>query len=242
MKNDKYEGKALHIRVKDEIKQAIKSGEYRINTKLPTEADFCELFDVSRTTVRTALNQLHVEGYVYKIQGSGTYVADNKVKQSLSATVENFNTQLQSQGKNPAIKVINLLVVPSDEFISHSLRIDNGSPVNKLERIRYADETPIQYEVAYLPWNQTPGLDRDACEDSLYSLLRNQYELKIKKTVEQIEIMLADSFIAQMLEIEEGSPCFMIETEAFLEGGQIIEYSKAYFRGDKANFIIERSY
>ncbi|WP_273717064.1 GntR family transcriptional regulator [Alkalihalobacillus pseudalcaliphilus] len=242
MKPDKLEGKALHIRVKDEIKQAIKSGEYRINTKLPTEADFCEMFDVSRTTVRTALNQLHIEGYVYKIQGSGTYVADNKVKQSLTATVDNFNTQLQLQGKSPSIKVTNLLVIPSDDFISRGLGLDKGAPVNKLERVRFADDIPIQYEVSYLPWADTPGLNRDACEVSLYSLIRDDYQLMIKKTVEQIEIILADPYTAQVLEIEEGSPCFMIETDAYLENGKKIEYSKAYFRGDKANFIIERSY
>lgn len=235
-------GNALHFKVKEAIIQLIKSGEYAPNTQLPTEAEFCDKFGVSRTTVRTALQQLTMEGYVYRKQGSGTFVADHKVKQILTNTVAQFAEQLTTQGKHPKIKVLNLTVIQADPFLEKFFEIEEGDPVNKLERIRYADDEPLQYEVAYLPWRKTPGLNIEECEKSLYRLLENQYQLNIKKAIEHLELVMADEDIAEKLNIQVGSPCFSLETYAYLGNNTAIEYSKTIFRGDRANFIIERHY
>ena len=79
----------------------IKNGEYQPNTKLPTEAEFCKSYEVSRTTVRTALQQLPSKAISTVIQGKGTFVSENKVRQSLTSTVENFSEQVTMQGKTP---------------------------------------------------------------------------------------------------------------------------------------------
>lgn len=236
------EGKSLHSKVKEEIIRLITEKKYKPNTLLPTEAEFCEKFGVSRTTIRTALQQLSTEGYIYREQGRGTFVSDSKVKQTLSTTDVKFSEQLMTQGKKPLIKVLSLQVVSADEFLANLFQLKEGDPVNRLERIRYADEEPLQYEIAYLPWFKTPGLDREECEKSLYKLLEVQFRLTIKKTVEQLELILADEAIADTLNILVNTPCFSMETYAYLEDGVPIEYSKAVFRGDRANFVIERNY
>lgn len=182
------DGNALHHKVKEAIIQLINEGEYKPNSQLPTEAEFCDKYGVSRTTVRTALQQLTTEGYVYRKRGSGTFVSANKVKQILTTTVEHFSKQIAMQGKKPQIKVLHLEVIPADEFLSEQLNISEGEPVNMLERLRFVDEKPIQYEIAYLPWYKTPALNREACEKSLYRLLEEQYGLKISRTVENLEL------------------------------------------------------
>ncbi|UOY91008.1 GntR family transcriptional regulator [Ectobacillus sp. JY-23] len=239
---DIEEGKALHSKVKDAIIHLIKKGEYAPHTQLPTEAEFCDTFNVSRTTVRTALQQLTVEGYVYRVQGRGTFVSENKIKQTLTATSGDFNQQVSLQGRSPSIHVLSLEVIPADSVLEKHLYIKEGDPVNKLERVRYADGTPLQYEIAYLPWHKTPGLNQAECEKSLYKLLDTQFGLKIKRTVEHMELFMADEDIAEKLDIPVDAPCFYIETFAYLEDESIIEYSKTFFRGDKANFVIERTY
>jgi GntR family transcriptional regulator len=236
------EESALHIKVKETILLLIRSGEYQPDTKLPTEAEFCGKFGVSRTTVRTALQQLALEGYVYKQQGSGTFVTGKKVKQKLTSTVENFSEQITMQGKNPSIKVLNLEVIPADAFLEEIFGVEAGDPVNKLERIRMVNEEPLQYETAYLPWKKTPGLNMKACEKSLYNVLEKDHGHHIKKTVEYLEIVPATKDIHQILEIPAGSPCFSLETYAYLADETVIEYSKTIFRGDMANFVIERNY
>jgi GntR family transcriptional regulator len=241
MMEDK-DGSALHIKVKDAIIQLINDGEYQPNSQLPTEAEFCEKYGVSRTTVRTALQQLTIEGYVYRKRGSGTFVSGNKVKQILTTTVEHFSEQIAMQGKKPLIKVINLEVIPADEYLAELLKIDDGEPVNMLERVRYVNDEPLQLETAYLPWYKTPALNKNACEKSLYALLETQFGLKINKTIETLELFIADQETAEKLKISIGDPCFSLDTVAYLNDGAIIEYSKTIYRGDLANFVIERNY
>lgn len=236
------ESKPLHEKVKDEIVQLIVEEKYKPNSMLPTEADFCEKFGVSRTTIRAALQQLTIEGYIYRVQGRGTFVSDNKVKQTLSTTSIHFSEQMKLQGKKATIKALSLQVIPSDEFLADLFHLKEGDPINKLERIRFANDEPLQYETAYLPWFKTPGLKRELTEKSLYQLLENQFQLTIKRTVEHLEIAFADEKTAPLLDIPADTPCISITTIAYLENDVPIEYSKAVFRGDKANFVIERNY
>lgn len=236
------DGSALHLKVRDAIIQLINDGEYKPEAQLPTEAEFCDKYGVSRTTVRTALQQLTMEGYIYRKRGSGTFVAANKVKQILTTTVEHFSKQITMQGKKPLIKVLQLDVIPADEYLSEQLKIAEGEPVNMLERVRFVNEEPLQYEIAYLPWYKTPALNREECEKSLYNLLENHYGLKIKKTIESLEMFIADEDSAEKLQISSGNPCFALDTLAYLHDGTIIEYSKTIYRGDLAHFVIERNY
>ncbi|MGG1674967.1 GntR family transcriptional regulator [Neobacillus sp. NRS-1170] len=242
MIEDVKDGSALHLKVKDAIIQLINEGEYKPNSQLPTEAEFCEKYGVSRTTIRTALQQLTVEGYVYRKRGSGTFVSANKVKQILTTTVDHFSSQISMQGKKPLIKVLQLEVIPADEFLSEQLKIPEGEPVNVLERIRYVNEEAIQYETAYLPWYKTPALNKQGCEKSLYNQLETQFGLKIDKTIESLELFIADQEAAEKLQINIGDPCFVLDTFAYLHDGSIIEFSKTIYRGDLAHFVIERNY
>jgi GntR family transcriptional regulator len=242
MMEENKDNHALHQQVKDAIIQLINVGEYKPHSQLPTEAEFCEKYGVSRTTVRTALQQLSMEGYLYRKRGSGTFVSTNKVKQILTTTVKHFTEQIKMQGKKPSIKVLDLEVIPADEYLSDLLKINEGQPVNMLERVRFVNDDPIQYEISYLPWYKTPGLNKHACEKSLYELLATQFDLKISKTVETLELFITDSTTAEKLKINIGDPCFILDTLAYLSDGTIIEYSKTIYRGDLAHFVIERNY
>ncbi|MEH7415010.1 GntR family transcriptional regulator [Neobacillus drentensis] len=242
MIEESKEANALHHKVKDAIIQLINNGEYKPNSQLPTEAEFCEKYGVSRTTVRTALQQLTTEGYVYRKRGSGTFVSGNKVKQILTSTVERFSKQMTMQGKKPSIKVLNLDVIPADQFLSEQLHIQNGEPVNRLERIRFVNDQPIQVEISYLPWYKTPSLDKKGCEISLYQLLEQQFHLKISRTIENLELFTADQETADRLHISAGDPCFVLYTHAYLGDETVIEYSKTIYRSDLTHFVIERNY
>lgn len=98
---------SLHAYIKDELLDRIKSEKYKKGEQIPTELELCEEFNVSRTTVRTALNQLTLEGYLERHQGKGTYVADQKVSQTLSHTFK--NTKIKSLYKERKLKSHSLL-------------------------------------------------------------------------------------------------------------------------------------
>ncbi|ASK62406.1 GntR family transcriptional regulator [Virgibacillus phasianinus] len=233
---------SLHAYIKDELLTRIKSDEYKRGEKFPTELELCKAFNVSRTTVRTALTQLTLEGYLVRHQGRGTFVADKKVRQTLSNTVQRYSDQVEVQGKKPEITLISINVVPASETLKQSLPVNVNDPIQRVERVRKANGEPTQYEIAYIPWNIAPGITQAQAETSLYAALKDEFEIHIAKTTEHIEITLADEQLCSHLQCEPGLPCFYIETIAEDESGKKVEYSRSYFRGDKTNFMIERNY
>lgn len=233
---------SLHSYIKEDILNKIKTKEYKKGDKIPTEKELCKIYNVSRTTVRTALEQLTLEGYLIRYQGKGTYVADGKLHQTLTHTAKRYSDQIAVQGKKAVIKLIDLSVIPADEFLQKSLNVSLNDPIQRIERIRKANDKPTQYEIAYIPWNIAPGITKEQAEYSLYASLEEDFDIQIAKTTETVEITLADENTSKFLKCDEGLPCFYIETIAEGENNEIIEYSKAYFRGDKTNFVIERNY
>ncbi|WP_217587798.1 GntR family transcriptional regulator [Lentibacillus saliphilus] len=234
--------KSLYAYIKDKLLNDIKTNVYKKGEKIPPELELCETFNVSRTTVRTALHQLTLEGYLVRKQGKGTFVADEKVKQTLTHTVKKYSDQISTQGKTPQIELVDISVVPANEHLLHSLDISIKDPIQRIERIRKANGEPTQYEIAFVPWTVAPGINKEQVETSLYSALKEHFNVHIAKTTEHIEITLADAHICELLQCEEGLPCFYMETIAEDETGKRIEFSRAYYRGDKTNFLIERDY
>lgn len=234
--------KSLHAYIKDELLNRIKSHTYKVGEQIPTENELCKTFDVSRTTVRTALNQLTMEGYLIRQQGKGTYVADQKVSTTLSHTIKRYSDQMAVQGKKADISLISLDVIPATELHQRVLEVNLNDPIQQIERVRKVDGEPTQYDLAYIPWNVAPGITKEHAESSLYAALKDDFKVHIALTREFMEITLTDERIHEHLNYELGLPCFYIETVAEDEHGKKVEYGRSYFRGDKTSFMIERNY
>ncbi|WP_078555600.1 GntR family transcriptional regulator [Bacillus alkalicellulosilyticus] len=237
------EASLQHI-VKEAIVEKIKQGIYQIGDKLPPEIELCKMFNVSRTTVRLALQQLTLEGRIYRIQGSGSYVSEPKITQSLSSSGLGFANQMLEQGYQPKVVVIDLRVIPADSSLAEKLQLNETDPLTKLTRIRYANEIPIQYETSYIPWKFAPGLveEKEDSLHSLFSLLQTKYNIKIHKTVESLEPIIPTTQLCTRLQMIEGTPAFQLETTTYNQNQAPIEYSEAIFRGDRSKFTIERYY
>lgn len=233
---------ALHAFIKEALLDRMKSGQYEIGDQIPTESELCKEFSVSRTTVRTALTQLTLEGNLIRKQGKGTFVAGPKLKQTLSHTIKRYRDQVSVQGKEAEITLVAVKVIPAVDLLQQALKVEQDDPVQRIERIRSANGEPTQYEIAYIPWDIAPGITRAHAESSLYASLKEEFEIHVAKTTENIEIVLSDERISGHLQCELGTPLFFMETIAENNAGQVIEFSNSYFRGDKINFLIERLY
>ncbi len=128
---------ALYSVIKFKIIELIKSGKYQANDQPPTESEFCEQYDVSRTTVRLALQQLELEGYIKRIQGKGTFVSAAKIQTPIPHKITSFAEQMR--GLRSESKVLELVVIPADHSIAELLKMKENEPVNKLVRVRYAE-------------------------------------------------------------------------------------------------------
>lgn len=235
-------GTILYSLVKQKIIQLIHDRKYKAGDQLPTESELCDMFQVSRTTIRLALQQLVLEGRIEKVQGRGTFVSKPKIKQSLSSPLKSFREQMIEQGLIPHSKVLELLVIPATEHLAGVLNVHVNDPINKIVRIRYAENEPLQFETSFIPWNHAPGITIQECEGSLFQLLREKYNINIYRTEENVEPILIDEAISIHLQVPEGAPAFYVETMTYNDQNNPIEFSYATFRGDRSKFLVERIY
>ncbi|TJY42878.1 GntR family transcriptional regulator [Cohnella pontilimi] len=233
---------SLYKQVKRKLLDDIRSGVYKVGDKLPTELEFCEIYNVSRTTIRLALQQLDLEGRIKKIQGKGTFVVKGKIPHHTWAPISSFPEHMHDLGRRAESRVLETAVIPAASPFDELLNIPAQSPVTKVARLRIADDEPVSYEVSYIPWQTAPGLASDDLTGSLFKLLREKYGVHINRSVETLEPVVVEPEVAELLKIEPGTPVFLIKTISYVEPDTPVEYSTGYFRSDTSNFIIERQY
>lgn len=231
---------ALYTVVKLKIIELIKAGKYKVDDQLPTELEFCEKYNVSRTTVRLALQQLELEGFVKKIQGKGTFVSSEKIQTPLTQKIQSFSEQMK--GRSVKSKVIEFEVIPADEAIAQILNMEENDAVIKLVRIRYAEMEPLQYHTSYIPWKIAPGLSTEECTGSLFELLNTKYNANISESIESIELTLTGEAVSKYLNVPLNSPAFLSESKTFDKKNNIIEYAQIITRGDRTKFTMKQTY
>jgi len=110
-----------YIQVKDVIRAKMRSGVWKVNDQLPSEAELCDAFAVSRTVIRQALQDLIHEGLIVRRKGKGSFVAAKKISEHLVQKLTGFYQDMVDQGFQPVTQVLSQAVVPADPTIAHHL-------------------------------------------------------------------------------------------------------------------------
>jgi GntR family transcriptional regulator len=207
---------------------------------IPTEVELSAHFGISRPTVRQAINELVVEGYLLRQKGKGTFITKPKISQSFLQVLDSFNSEMMKKGLQPSTMVLGMEVIKSDDNVAETLNIPIGSDVIQLRRLRYANGEPIVYVVTYLPYSRCyPILEKNLQVESLYELLRQVCGLTLLKAVRNLEAVLAGEYEAKLLDVEKGAPIQYIKSVTYLTDETPIEYSLARYRGDRSQFTFE---
>ncbi|SDM71267.1 GntR family transcriptional regulator [Fictibacillus solisalsi] len=235
-------GTALYYLIKEKLLELIKNETYQIGSQLPTESELCRMFDVSRTTIRLALQQLELDGKIHRVQGKGTFVSKPKINEALSQSMKSFSEQMKDAGLVSFSKVLAFEVIPAYYSLAQALEIDEEDPVIKLVRLRHGGTEPLQHSTSFIPWKVAPGLKREDCSGSLFQLLRGKFEIEIHRSVESIEPILTNEAMSELLNIPAGSPSFLLESITYSAKELPIEFSSSVVRGDRSKFVMERYY
>lgn len=229
--------------LKKEIIKKIDMEEYGGDEQIPSERELIEKYQVSRITVRKAIDELVNEGYLYKVQGKGTYVKSDKNNHDL-ISLTSCTEDVKKLGMTPSRKVIAADVVLSDKKRGKLLNIVTDDKVFRLERIIYADNEALNYTITYLPEKLFPQLEQyDFNKESLYHILQTKYDTKIIGATRTIEAVSAKDVVAEYLDIDEGVPIILFggTTYGVVQGKEIpIETFKCYYRTDKFKFCINQ--
>ncbi len=229
-----------YYQLEEFLKEQIENGAWKPGQQIPSEAELCEAFDVSRTVVRQALNELVHEGLLYRRKGKGTFVAEPKIRESLVQHLTGFYEDMVALGLKPSTKVLEQKVIPAPSKIAEALGLEEGEPVIMIDRLRFVDDEPILLVITYVPEKLCPELlNEDLSTQSLYAILEKKYGLELVYGHRTLEAVAATKEEANLLEIEEGDPIILLRSISYLKDGRPIEYFKAKHRGDRSRFEVE---
>ena len=230
----------LYHQLRQLIMEKILSGELRPGTLLPSELELCAMLELSRPTVRQALNTIMAEGYLIRKKGKGTYVARPKLEANFIQKIESFHTEMISLGIRPRTQVLRLETCPGIPSCNEKLRIPAGQHLVVLERLCFGDEEPMFYQESYLPAGRFASLIyEDLTVHSLYSLLQSRFDTRVTHVHRQIEAVNASQALAEMLRITRGQAICRVENIAYDEAGVPVEYNLSSYRGDRNKFTMD---
>ena len=228
----------LYYQLAEIIINDIKEKNLQENDRILTEREYCEKYNLSRSTVRQAIAYLEKKGYIYKVQGCGTFVSSRVMKQKL-LKFYSFTEEAKKQGKTPSSKILSFKEKKADEKICKELNINRDDKVYELQRLRLADDEVVMYEKTYLLEKKMQGLSKNILlEKPLYDILQNRYNISFTKATERFSVLLADENIAEILTIPQGSPIIRLQRWTYA-GMEIIEYTVSLVRGDRFEFEVE---
>jgi len=229
----------LYHQLKCVLMNAIRTGHWHSDERLPTESELAETFRVSKITVRQALQGLAELGYIRREQGRGTFVAAVKLDQG-PRELTSFTEELRRRRLAASSTILEQAVVPADEETAAALAIAAGEPVVRLKRLRLADGQPMGVQTAHIPSTLAPGLESEDLRDvSLYDLLAARYGLHPARAREKHVAVAASPADAALLGVDPGSPAFAAERVTHLADGRPFEFVRSIMRGDRYSIVLE---
>lgn len=215
------------------LREDITSGKLKPGDMHPTEAELLETFQVSRATVRQALDMLVADGLVFRQRGRGTFIARPTVEKELNRIVS-FTEDMERLGFTAGTQILAAEVQQADEAIVHILDVNRGQEIAYLKRLRLADDDPMSLEESVLVHHYCPGiLDAYQPHHSLRQLLQQQYGVVLATATQKVRAISADETVAESLSVDEGAAILYIERISFTDANVPIEFLKTYHRGDK---------
>ncbi len=227
----------LYVQLLDIIRHCITSGALTAGELLPSEAELCDTFRISRNTVRQAVGALEEDGFVIRKRGKGTFVADPTARRK--SVQHSFTTEISQMGKTPSSVLVDFAVVEPGESIKKLMQLEEGTKVYCFTRVREVDGEPLILESSYYPQYIYPNLTREMLQThSFYSLL---YHVGV------VPFSAKDSYEAVVLGPEEARLLHTVVGAAALyhrrctatENGRVYEYTTSYMRADRMRLDVE---
>jgi GntR family transcriptional regulator len=206
---------------------------------LPAERELADRWDVSRMTLRRAMDDLVVEGVIARRRGAGTFLTRPRLSRRLAMT--SFTEEMIRRGKVPSTRTLEFKLRKADRAASQRLRVPIGEPIFAFARLRLADDEPMAIESSMIQASLVPGLTAPDLESSWYEVLGDRYGIHIERATFNVEPILPDARIASWLGIPTTQPCLRLKIESLDGRGRIVEAGEATFRGDTYSLSAELS-
>lgn len=227
----------LYFQLQEIIRKKIMDHIFNPGDIIPTEKELEKIYNVSRITVRNAINGLVFEDLLIKKQGKGTIVAFPKMQEDGNTALQSFTEKMKKQGKITSTEVLNVLRIPATDRLLEHLDINLDEQIIYAKRLRKVDGEPIALFENYIS-TRTGVSEKEDFSGSVFELLENKYGIKIFSSDKVIEAGLANKEDADFLKISAGDPVLIIRYTTYDDNNNRIEYSEGVYRADKYKYMV----
>ena len=229
--------------IMENIIKQIENEELVPGQNIPAERELIEMYKVSRITVRKAIDELVSKGYLYKIQGKGTYVKKSNIKQGL-VKLTSCTEDIAKTGMKATIKQLDKEIIKANKKIANHLEINEGDKVLKIVRVFLGDGNPINITTSYMKYENIKGVeDYDLSQNSLYKILETEFDITIIKANRTIEAVLSHGYISKNLNIQDNQPLLYFTGEVYGKKNDeefVLEYFESAYATNVCKFYLEQ--
>jgi len=212
----------FYLQLEELLLRRVSSGEWPPGGRIPTESELCELYGVSRVTVRQSLARLVQRGLLTRSRVTAS-----------ARSVSSFSTELNGLGMKPGARLLGIDRVHASEEVAAAMNRDPGTELFRLRRLRTADGQPIAVQTSLLVAEMFPGLDGKVSDNSsLYELLGSDYGVSPVEAMEVFRVAGIPRDLAPLLEVARGSHAFHVVRVSFA-GPAAFEHTTSFIRGDR---------
>lgn len=230
--------KTLYQQLREILIESIESGKWTPDTKIPSENELAAMYGMSRMSVRNVIIDMVKEGWLYRVQGKGTYVSEKII--AISPYYVGIREQLESMGYQVTTEIKYAGVEPCASSVAKKLGMTEGMPVYKITRVRMVKGSPISIHISYINTIYSNCLTKDLLEkEQLCVLLNQNFGLARKRVEETLESTAASEEEAEYLGVSKGYPLLLLKDTLYAEDDMPYEYTKVIFRGDRLKIKLE---
>lgn len=232
---DRSNREKLYIQLKGRLRENISSGRWQAGQQIPTESVLCEMFEVSKMTVRQAISGLVDEGLLHKVQGKGTFVVDDAQAMARVPALT-MKTRLTDDITGHEVP-ISIKVIFSRPFGGGVAELGEHNEVVQVRRLRLVGDEPVLLEDTYVPTEICPIFaEADLTDRSIYSVLASKAVLQIARAVKTFELGGLSAEDAELLLGDEGERALVVHRTLASASGQPIAYTRSVTISEKYKF------
>lgn len=235
---DREDHQKLYLQLYEILKKKIESGEWQVGTQIPTEEDLCNMFSVSRATVRTAVLELVRHGYLKRQQGKGTFIYRNTISDGISM-LTNFRESMLEETTSITTNVLaRTVMMPIDE-LDIKLNIPPDKHVIYIKRLQLKDNEPLIIQESFIPYHICPLLlEDDIARNSLIDIIEKKYGIRITKVRNLIDIGYLNTDEARIFGLPEGTAS-LVTMQFYYSGDTTFIYTRSVKKPGRFNLLIE---
>ena len=240
---NRYSNIPLYCQLKNIIIEKIESGEYKEDTKIPSEQELCEQYNISRPTVRQAINELTNNGYLYKLKGKGTFVSKLK---SCIIDIKNYTGFTDSILDSPEPEnkeILSVTVVTPRDMPKLNEIFSPKNESSQFTCITYLNTNNgevYSLTASYIPQSLFPDIGEDIMSKKpSYEILRGKYPLIPYTSKSMLEVEFANPADAPQMMVQPGQALIVVYNVLYSKSGQAVEYVVSKYRADKCRLMFE---